>query len=149
MTEFRITPGPCAIALGRILAAARARPLPVDATILARQPRLSGAGVGVREPSCGRALRRNARRPSGARWLRVQVSSMLRRCSRSAPAWCGLCARRWCGISMRHDRIKFYNFFCLTYFLIRTSCWLHSIFRFYNANTIADKSTDNRWEDPA
>ena len=33
---LRITPGPCAIALGRILAAARARPLPVDATILAR-----------------------------------------------------------------------------------------------------------------
>jgi hypothetical protein len=37
MTEhIRITPGPCAIALGRILVAAHARPLPVDATILAR-----------------------------------------------------------------------------------------------------------------
>ena len=37
MTEhIRITPGPCAIALGRILVAAHARPLPADATILAR-----------------------------------------------------------------------------------------------------------------
>ena len=36
MTEFRITPGPCAVAIGRILVAARARPVPVDATVLAR-----------------------------------------------------------------------------------------------------------------